>query len=424
VDLDGPPPDLEIADHYRTAVVVARRGGVPVAMVDIDLTRDAPLRDQLAWVAAEVGGRPDHPVPDPITDELLPSISVVVPTIVARVEDLELLLDGFAALVYPDVEFILVDNRRELPDPDPLPGLIADRTGVRVVREPRPGISAARNAGLAAARGQIIAFTDDDVRVEPQWLRAIGRRFAADPALDAVTGLILPAELETPAQIWFERYYGGFSGERTFAPLTLKGIGSGPLRGSQVQVRDADGAILRQFAVYGVGAYGAGANMAFRVDTLRRLGGFDLALGTGTPARGGEDLATLIDVLWSGGTVGYEPAAVVHHRHRREVPELIRQLQGNGLGFTAMLTSLVTHHPRHLLTLGAQVPLAAWRFSKQSATRLRGRRPTDADAHRQAGEQFPRKLVTSELRGYPRGPGAYLKSRRAARAWTPSGATR
>ena len=47
----------------------------------------------------------------------------------------------------------------------------------------------------------------------------------------------------------------------------------------------------------------------------------------------------MISVLWNSGTVGYEPASVVHHRHRREIAELNHQLQGDGVGFTAMLTS-------------------------------------------------------------------------------------
>jgi cellulose synthase/poly-beta-1,6-N-acetylglucosamine synthase-like glycosyltransferase len=52
--------------------------------------------------------------------------------------------------------------------------------------------------------------------------------------------------------------------------------------------------------VYGVGAFDAGANMAFRRTALEKIGGFDVALGAGTPARGGEDLAALISVLWAG----------------------------------------------------------------------------------------------------------------------------
>jgi hypothetical protein len=262
-----------------------------------------------------------------------------------------------------------------------------------------------------------VVFTDDDVRVDPGWLRAVGERFVRQPELEAVTGLILPAELETPAQIFFERYYGGFSGERAFAPLTLAAE-PGLLGRSRVTVRDAAGEPVRKVALYGVGAYGAGANMAFRRATLRRLGGFDLALGTGTPARGGEDLAILVDLLWRGGRVGYEPAAVVHHQHRREYAELVHQLRGNGLGFTAMLASVVSRDPRHLLALGVQLPLAAGRLVAQSVRRLRGRRAGAAGPALAAAPLYPSELVRHEIAGMPRGPWAYICSRRAVRDWT------
>jgi hypothetical protein len=421
LDLEDPIPELAPDGRYESAMVVGRRGGVPTGVVDVDLrTGRFDLQEQLRPLFAGSAARQSS-VPAESAD--LPSISVVVPTIVARTEDLEHLLAGFEQVRYPDVEYILVDNRRAIPTPDPLPGLLVGRTGIRVVREERPGISAARNAGVAAATGDIVVFTDDDVRVDPQWLLAIGRRFASDPAIDAVTGLILPAELETPAQVWFERYYGGFSGERTFAPLTLQAERVGPrsLRGSRIAVTDADGGLVRTFAVYGAGAFGAGANMAFRRSTLQRLGGFDLALGTGTPARGGEDLAALISVLWNAGKVGYEPASVVHHRHRREVAELEHQLRGNGVGFTAMLTSLVSHDRRHVLGLASQLPLAAAAMARQSLARVQGRRKTrsaEPETEQSGAAQFPRSLVLNELRGYPKGPFAYLRSRQSTAGWS------
>jgi GT2 family glycosyltransferase len=342
---------------------------------------------------------------------------VVVPSVIARTDELARCLGGFDRLDYPDFEVLLVDNRRQLPTPDPLPDLLREHASVRPVRAARPGISAARNAGLAAATGEVVVFTDDDVHVDHRWLRAVGERFVRQPELEAVTGLILPAELETPAQVFFERYYGGFSGERTFAPLTLAAE-PGLCGRSRVTVRDAAGNPVRSFALYGVGAYGAGANMAFRRETLRRLGGFDLALGTGTPARGGEDLALLVDLLWRGGRIGYEPAAVVHHQHRREYAELVHQLRGNGLGFTAMLASVVSRDPRHLLALGAQLPLAARRMAAQSVARLQGRRAGAADQAVPTAPLYPAELVRYELGGMPRGPWAYLRSRRAARGWT------
>lgn len=455
VDLEDPLPELAADVKYGAAMVVGRRSGVPCAAVQVDLrSGEEAIQEQLAPLFERaVPVSPAHPE---VAEHDLPSISVVVPTMVARTQDLQLLLDGFAAVHYPNVEFILVDNRRSTPENDPLPALVAGgRPGLRVVRALRPGISAARNAGIAAATGEIIAFTDDDVRVDAQWLQAIGRRFAVDPSLDAVTGMILPAELETPAQIWFERFYGGFGGERTFIPLTLQAEGGrfAVLHGSRITARDLRGAQVRRFSVYGVGAYGAGANMAFRREALQRLGLFDVALGTGTPARGGEDLAMMISVLWTGGKIGYEPASVVHHRHRRGLDELYHQLQGNGLGFTAMLTSLIRHDPRHFLGLSSQLPLALRQMIPQTINRLTGhsadhhhtghhghehRSPDHHSHERQASVHrpdhhatdhpatdhdpddrlYPRELVLNELRGYPQGPRAYLRSSRVARAWS------
>src|SRR3989440_421010 len=81
---------------------------------------------------------------------------------------------------------------------------------VRYLPEPQRGLSRARNAALAAARGKIIAFVDDDVVVDPGWLRSIVRGFRAIPGVACVTGMVLPAELETRPQIWFEEF-GGFN---------------------------------------------------------------------------------------------------------------------------------------------------------------------------------------------------------------------
>ncbi|HEV7951655.1 MAG TPA: glycosyltransferase [Glaciihabitans sp.] len=420
IDLDDPLPRLVADEKYGTATVVAWRRGKPRGIIDIDLhqpetTIHRRLRSFASHAATEsVDNEQECP------EHHLPMISVVVSTIVAREADLALLLEAFDRLDYPRVEFIFVDNRRKIPANDPLPALVAGRPQTRVVREERPGISAGRNAGIQAARGEIIAFTDDDVRVDVNWLRAIGSRFVAEPHLQAVTGLVLPAELETPAQIWYERYYGGFSGERTFAPLTLTPVVSRfrGLRGSRVSARDSSGTELRQFAVYGIGAYGAGANMAFRKNALLRHGGFDIALGTGTPAKGGEDLATLIDIVWGGGSIGYEPSAVVHHRHRREYPELLGQLQNNGLGFTAMLASLVSADRRHILSIGWQLPRAAWAWLRQGLVRITGRAVVSVESP-DAGPlpSYPKSLVLHELRRYPAGPLAYWRSRRFARGW-------
>ncbi len=193
VDIDQPLPDLVADADHQEAMIVLWREGAPVGVTDVRLGDAEALRRAVDRIRAAAPVRPDP------AGTSLPSISVVVPTIVGRIEDLDLLLRGLAAARYPgDAEIILVDNRRTVPEDDALPALVAGcgDPRVRVVRQPLPGISAARNAGVEAAVGEIVAFTDDDVRVDENWLRALGGRFAAQPELDAVTGLILPAELE------------------------------------------------------------------------------------------------------------------------------------------------------------------------------------------------------------------------------------
>ncbi|GAA4681817.1 glycosyltransferase family 2 protein [Frondihabitans cladoniiphilus] len=417
VDLDGPDPVLTGDGSHTSAMAIGYRQGIPLGTVDFALTDDpadavAALAPLHALVVpdrgpADVDVAPDH----------LPGITVVVCSIVNREDDLRLLLETFAAIDYPKAEFVLVDNRPIVPADDPLPGILEVFPGVRLVHEPRPGLSTARNAGVRAARNEVVVFTDDDVRVNPDWLHVIGRRFAQPDGIDALSGLILPAELETPAQIWFEGYYGGFAGERTFAPLALEAVTDlpGPVRGSLLRVTDARGAEVKRLPIYGVGAYGAGANMAFRRSALTRIRGFDDALGTGTPAKGGEDLAANIDVLWTGGRLAFEPRAVVHHKHREDFPDLEKQLTAYGLGFTAMLTSLITRDPRHLVALGWQVPTAAARLGKRAVDRLRGRSIADTEPETprpDLGDAFPKSLVSTELRGFPQGPGAYFRSRR------------
>jgi hypothetical protein len=178
-----------------------------------------------------------------------------------------------------------------------------------------------------------------------------------------------------------------------------------------VATDDRGNEVLRR-PIYGAGACGAGCNMAFRRSAFGTTP-FDTALGTGTPAQGGEDLAALIDVLWRGGRIGFEPAAVVRHEHRREYRELQRQMSGYGCGFTAMLAALVLHDPRHLGGLAAQLPPALGRLVRAALRRLAGR------GLGEAGEvpSFPGELARRELLGYLRGPGAYLAARREMRRW-------
>lgn len=420
VDVDGPMPSLQADDHYSNAWVVLFKEGVPRFMVMMDLTIGMPaLHRRLLQLStqSEISGAAQTDL-SVLPDSSLPRISVVIPTIVSRVEDLGRCLDAIEKLDYPDFEVLLVDNRRVIPPDDPMPLLKESRPWLRVIRESRPGISAARNAGIAQANGELIAFTDDDVRVDVHWLRVIGTRMTLDPMMGAMSGLILPTELETPAQIWFERYFGGFGSERTFKSATLEAAPSGRLlRGSRVLLRDSSGDEIRRFSIYGVGAYCAGANMAFRKSTLEQFGGFDVTLGVGTPAPGGEDLVAIINIIWAGGHVGYEPAAFVYHRHRREYGELLKQIDGYGLGFTAMLIALIRRDRRHILSITSQLPVALKWKAVQGVERVRGNQTRGTAAH-PATSLYPSILFKREIWAFMRGPIAYVRSQKFWRSVT------
>jgi O-antigen biosynthesis protein len=225
-----------------------------------------------------------------------------------------------------------------------------------------------------------VAFTDDDVVVERDWLGWLVQPFVSDTRVDVVTGLVLPGELETQAQRWFEAY-GGFG------------------KGFERRVYDLGTHREDRFLYpYWGGAFGSGNSMAFRRRCLTTIGGFDAALGAGSPARGGADIEAFSHAILQGGRLVYEPRSICWHKHRRDEAALRRQLVAYGAGFTAILTKWVMRDPRVLPALfrGA-LSLARSRFVP-GARRLRDR------------PNLPPELDRLELRGMLLGPALYLRS--------------
>jgi glycosyltransferase involved in cell wall biosynthesis len=252
-----------------------------------------------------------------------------------RPADLAVCLDGIAAEIAAGREIVVVDNG---PDAE-TEAVVRARPGVRYVPEPRPGLSAARNAALGAAAADVVAFVDDDVRPEPGWLGPLAAAFDR-PEVAVVCGLVLPHELETDAQIAFQ-YDLGFGG-----------MGGLPLR------------FDREFEKgwsWGppVDSIGAGANMA--VDRMRALamGGFDERLGPGAAGGCADDSEYWRRVLHAGLVARYEPLSVVRHRHRRDWEALRAQARGYGLGHIAALFAqyAYTRDPRDLRRAFQHMPL-------------------------------------------------------------------
>lgn len=318
----------------------------------------------------------------PVYNGLLPLITVAVCTR-DRTDDLALCLDSLNKLDYPALDVLVVDNA---PISDSTEGLICKKyPHMRYVRELRPGLDWARNRAIVEARGEIIAFTDDDVVVDPWWIKALAMIFSENPEVMAVTGLIVPYELETEAQIFFEMR-GGFG----------KRFKRGWYRMNQENGKPTA-------ALYGFSdMFGAGANMAFRCRLFEHIGSFDPALDVGTATKGGGDMEMFFRILKKGYTLVYEPGAVVRHCHRRNYAQLRKQMASWGTSFYAYVTRNAIAYPDERI---AFVRLGLW-FLRFQIQRL-----LNSFIHPPG---YPRDLLLTQLFSSFSGPIRYLKARRDA----------
>lgn len=229
------------------------------------------------------------------------SVSVVICTR-DRTQQLSKCLTSLQNLIQTPEEIIVVDNA---PSSDATRQLVRQMPGVKYILEPQPGLDVARNAGIAHSSSEIVAFTDDDVKIHPQWLSRLRQNFQ-EPTVMAVTGLILPAELETESQLIFEKYWSFNRG---------------------YQQIDFERNYFERLKPFGVPVWniGAGANMAFRREAFKLVGYFDERLDVGAAGCSG-DSEIWYRILAEGGTCRYDPTAVVHHYHRRNLNSLKKQM--------------------------------------------------------------------------------------------------
>ncbi|HUF34957.1 MAG TPA: glycosyltransferase [Gemmatimonadales bacterium] len=201
-------------------------------------------------------------------------------------------------------------------------GLAIPGTRVDYLRQPRRGLSASRNAALAAATQSLIAFTDDDCVPAPDWLATVSGVFGESAAPDAVTGRVLPLGEERPG---------------TFVVSPRTATERMDYRGRAVPW-----------------TVGTGGNFTARREWLDRVGGFDERLGAGSPGRAAEDADLLYRLLRAGATIRYEPAAVVYHERQTEAQRLASRW-GYAHGITALCGLWLRRGDPYALRL-----LAAW----------------------------------------------------------------
>ncbi len=195
-------------------------------------------------------------------------------------------LEGIGRLEYPDFEAIVVDDGSS-----DSTAAIAREFPVRLLRIPHGGLSNARNVGLAAATGEIVAYIDDDASPDPHWLAYLAHAFS-----------------ETP--------YAALGGPNIAPPgngFVGRCVANSPGNPVHVLVDDQEAEHV------------PGCNMAFRRSSLLAIGGFDTRFWAA-----GDD----VDVCWrlreAGSTLGFSPAAMVWHLPRSSVRAFWKQQVGYG----------------------------------------------------------------------------------------------
>jgi len=239
-----------------------------------------------------------------------PKVSVVVCAYNAA-DTLEDCLSSLERLNYPDYEVVLVNDGSR----DGTPEIARAYTSVRTIDVyPNAGLSNARNVGAHAATGEIVAYCDADVRVDPEWLTYLVQPFLNDDVVGSGGPNVVPGD----------------------DPWVAQCVARAPGGPTHVLTDDR------------TAEHVPGCNMAFRRDALLSIGGFNPVF-----LRAGDD----VDVCWrlqaKGWRIGFAPAALVWHHHRASVKAYWRQQIGYGEGELW----LAPHHPdkfqgRHVLWRG------------------------------------------------------------------------
>lgn len=239
-----------------------------------------------------------------------PKVSVVVCAYNAA-DTLEDCLSSLERLTYPHYEVVLVNDGSK----DATPAIARAHAGVRTIDVyPNAGLSNARNVGAHAATGEVVAYCDADVRVDPEWLNYLVQPFLNDDVVGSGGPNVVPGD----------------------DPWVAQCVARAPGGPTHVLLDDR------------TAEHVPGCNMAFDREALLSIGGFNPVF-----LRAGDD----VDVCWrlqaKGWRLGFAPAALVWHHHRASIQAYWRQQIGYGEGELW----LAPHHPdkfqgRHMLWRG------------------------------------------------------------------------
>lgn len=218
-------------------------------------------------------------------------------------------MDALRALEYPDRELLIVDSS-DSEQKQKMEKLARDY-GAKYIHEPRRGLSIARNTGIAATTGELIAFTDDDCIPAPNWL---GKKVEALSQSDVwcCTGRVIQHNTGGASNL-FEEVAGQDLGpeRRVFTKQDLEfGLGILLANVGKVFAKHMKNRAPVPWCI------GHGSSTCFRREAFQKLGGFDARFGGGAPLKACDDTEMFYRILKAGHSVVYEPAATVRHKHR------------------------------------------------------------------------------------------------------------
>lgn len=284
-----------------------QRGGKTIDGYDFGLTRrDHSAKPSLenlkqTWGDLCLGS-------DLLEIDPFPKISVIICTYKGS-ETLVECLNSVTSIDYPDYEVILVNDGKDLRVAE----LSEEYNTVRHIASEHVGLSTARNLGARAASGEILAYTDDDCIVEPDWLRWIAHQFQQSPSIGCVGGPNIPPPPETRRQACIAASPGG---------------------PAHVLLSDTTAEHL------------PGCNLTVRKSVFEEVGGFDRTFWAA-----GDDVDFCWRILDAGYDLAFQPSAFVWHHRRFTLPAYLKQQ----IGYGKAEALLMPMHPKRFRGLGGAV---------------------------------------------------------------------
>ena len=227
-------------------------------------------------------------------------VSVILATI-GRIPALRRCLDALLTGARIPAEIVVVDQSLGPAVGELLSSYV--HTTVRLIHLPqkRLGLSAARNAGIAASQQKVLAMIDEDCVPDKRWLLGIDQAFGSARHLAAITGRVLPL---------------------------------GPTAPGMYAISTRSSTVRKDFCHFASPWHiGTGGNLAVTRSAIGSAGGYNELLGTGTPGQAGEDMDLFFRLLRIGATIRYDPKVLVYHERRDWARRIASRFgYGHGIG--------------------------------------------------------------------------------------------